>query len=403
MAGELFQTAPEEVLRYFRAKRSLPTFDWRDIAPEEHAFSWTVAKSMENDVLEDIRAAVDDAIANRTPFEEFQKNLTPILQDKGWWGRRIQEDPRDGVPKVVQLGSPRRLRTIYWANTRTAHAAGEWERTQRNKRFLPFLVYTLSRAERRRFEHEGWVGIVAPVDDPIWDRLYPPNGWGCQCGVRQISQREAERLGWRPDQPPVQLVVRPWRNKRTGQTVQVPVGIDPGWDTNPGKNRGRNVAEFLHGQVAAMPANRQRVAVEDIVGSPAMTGLLGGKMPAGSFLPVAQLPDAVVGAFQARNNLVWLSADSVHHIIDEHAERALGAEAFRAAMAVMSRPVGVVRRQRMAIVIGAAGGRWWRAVIKSANGGLEWWLTSLHPKAEKDARAFLASAGRKGEVVFRDE
>ena len=165
MAGELFQTAPEEVLRYFRAKRSLPTFDWRDIAPEEHAFSWTVAKSMENDVLEDIRAAVDDAIANRTPFDEFQKNLTPILQDKGWWGRRIQEDPRDGVPKVVQLGSPRRLRTIYWANTRTAHAAGEWERTQRNKRFLPFLVYTLSRAERRRLEHEGWVGIVAPVDD----------------------------------------------------------------------------------------------------------------------------------------------------------------------------------------------------------------------------------------------
>lgn len=268
MADELFKTAPEEVLRYFRAKKSIPTFDWRDIAPEEHAYSWTVAKSMEGDVLEDIRAAVDDAIANRVPFEDFQKSLTPILQQKGWWGRRIQEDPKDGVPKVVQLGSPRRLRTIYWANTRTAHAAGEWERTERNKRFLPFLVYTLSTAERRRLEHERYVGIVAPVDDPIWNRLYPPNGWGCQCGIRQISQREAERLGWSPDKQPVQLVERPWRNKRTGQTVMVPEGVDPGWDTNPGKHRGRNMARLLAGTIEDLPLRARSAAVADLVASP---------------------------------------------------------------------------------------------------------------------------------------
>lgn len=309
MADDLFKTAPEGVIRYFRAKKSIPTFDWRDKAPEEHAYSWTVAKTMEHDVLEDLRAAVDDAITNRVPFEDFQTNLTPILQQKGWWGRRIQTDPNDGVPKVVQLGSPRRLRTIYWANTMTAHGAGEWERTQRNKRFLPFLVYTLSRAERRRPEHEGWVGMIAPVDDPVWNTLYPPNGWGCMCGVRQISQREAERLGWRADQPPVQLVMRPWRNRRTGQTVMVPQGVDPGWDTNPGKHRARNVATLLAGSIGEMPLRARPAAVADLVASPAFGHFVKNAIDIGlaraAAVPALKLEGLSGQAMADRLNATW--------------------------------------------------------------------------------------------------
>ncbi|ADZ72411.1 phage minor head protein [Polymorphum gilvum] len=262
-------TASPEVIRYFRGKGSRPTFDWRDIAPVEHAYAFTVAKTAGFDVLDDLRAAVEDAIVNRVPFETFRERLTPTLQAKGWWGKRFAQDPADGATKLVQLGSPRRLHTIYWANIRTAHAAGEWERSQRTKRFLPYLVYTLSLAERRRPEHRAWVGIVLPVDDPFWDTHYPPNGWGCKCGVRQISRREAERLGYDPQAGGPQIVMRPWRNKRTGQTVRVPVGIDPGWDTNPGKTRGRNVAELLSGRLGDLPTSARRAAIADFTASPA--------------------------------------------------------------------------------------------------------------------------------------
>lgn len=265
---EQLLTASPEVTRYFREKGSRPTFDWRDIAPVEHAYAFTVAKSAGFDVLDDLRAAVDDAIVNRVPFEAFRERLTPILQAKGWWGKRFAKDPADGETKLVQLGSPRRLRTIYWANIRTAHAAGEWERTQRTKRFLPYLVYTLSLAERRRPEHRAWVGIVLPVDHPFWDTHYPPNGWGCKCGVRQISRREAERLGYDPEAGGPQIVIRSWRNKRTGQTVNVPVGIDPGWDTNPGKTRGRNVAELLSGRLGDLSTAARHAAIADFMASP---------------------------------------------------------------------------------------------------------------------------------------
>jgi hypothetical protein len=399
-AADLFKTAPKEVTRFFDAKDNRPTFDWRDIAPAEHAFSWTVAKSAGYDILDDIRTAMSDAIRNRTSFEEFQRNLMPVLQAKGWWGKALAIDPETGEEKLVQLGSPRRLRTIYWANTMTAHAAGEWERTERNKAFLPFLVYTLSTAERKRLEHEGWVGIVAAVDDPIWDRLYPPNGWGCMCGVRQISRREATSLGWTPDQPVTPLIEKPWHNTRTGETVMVPVGVDPGWDTNPGKHRGQNVSRFLHERLDSMPAERQKIAVEDIVRSPVLDAMVEDRMPR-SFLPVAQLPDIVVREFQTSTSIVRLSTDSIKHILVEHAERGLEIDDFRSAIGIITNPTALIRRPGTpsVVIVGQSEGSWWRVAVKMANQGKEWWMTSFHRKSEAETLKVIERSRRANELI----
>ena len=396
---ELFKTAPAEVKRYFGAKRSLPTFDWRDIAPEEHGFSWTVAKSAGFDILEDIRSAVNDAIVNRMPFDQFAKQLTPILQQKGWWGKKLAVDPIDNLPKLVQLGSLRRLRTIYWANIRTAHAAGEWERTQRNKAFLPFLVYTLSVAENRRIEHEGWVGTVLPVDHPWWETHYPPNGWGCKCGVRQISRAEALRLGWSEKQEDPDAAMRPWLNKRTGQSVMVPAGIDPGWANNPGKSRGRNISEYLYGKIENLTENRQRIAVEDIAGSALLKAMAEGHMPKGTFLPVTQIPAYVQNANDAKTKLVRLSQDSVAHILNDDPSRMLSVEDFRQAISVVSKPEAVVKRGKALAFMGVVNGRWWRTVVKPAAAGLEWWLVSFHQKNDKDALSFIRAARNKNNII----
>jgi Phage Mu protein F like protein len=393
---DLFKTAPDEVVRYFRAKHSRPTFDWRDIAPEEHAFSWTVAKSAGYDILDDIRAAVDAAIVNRERFEDFAARLTPILQEKGWWGKRKQFDPQDGVEKTVQLGSPRRLRTIYWANVRSAHAAGEWERTQRNKRFLPFLVYTLSKALHRREEHEGWVGTVLPVDHEWWHTHYPPNGWGCKCGARQISAGEARRLGYIEGQKAPEVVMRKWTNKRTGETVLVPEGIDPGWQTNPGENRGRNLSELVFGKVEEMPEHRRAVAIGDIVGSPILKTLAERRMPPGAFLPVAQLPAAIADAMGAQTRTVRLSASGVEHMLHDHPARGLTTEDYRDGIAAILNPKAAIANGRAVAIYGLVKGKWWRTVVKSAQEGLEWWMVSLHRKGEKDALRQIAKGEREG-------
>jgi len=226
---------PVEALNYFRAKKLKPSFSYLDIWKEEHAISFTVAKAMQVDILQDIRNSVDEALAHGKTFREFQKELIPTLQKKGWWGRKEMVDPLTGKAREVQLGSPRRLRTIYNANMRTARAAGQWDRIQRTKKTHPYLIYSLGPSEHHRPQHVSWSGLTLPADDPFWDTHFPPNGWGCKCSVRQVSKREVEKLGGVSKLPKVEY--QSWMNKRSGHVLRVPRGIDPGWDTNPGKNR----------------------------------------------------------------------------------------------------------------------------------------------------------------------
>ena len=51
------------------------------------------------------------------------RQLEPQLRALGWWGRQVVPAP-DGAEDEVQLGSPRRLKTIYDTNMRVAYNAG---------------------------------------------------------------------------------------------------------------------------------------------------------------------------------------------------------------------------------------------------------------------------------------
>ena len=185
---------PEAILAWFRAKGIKPSFDYRDVWAEEHAHAFTVAKAMKADVLTTIRESVDKALAEGQTYQQFAKELTPTLQKLGWWGRADVVDPTTGEVINAQLGSPRRLKKIYATNMKVARAAGQWERIERRQKTHPYLVYELGPSEKHRVQHVAWAGIILRADDPFWQTHYPPNGWGCKCRVRQINQREYDKL-----------------------------------------------------------------------------------------------------------------------------------------------------------------------------------------------------------------
>ena len=214
------------------------------------------------DLLSDVKALVEDAMASGQSFAEFREVLKPLLVKRGWWGQQMMDDPLTGETKPVQLGSDRRLRTIYDTNMRTARSAGQWERIQRTKRAMPYLLYTLGPSREHRAEHLKWADLCLPVDDPFWLTHFCPNGWGCKCMLRQVSKYEYDQLQKngvsrnvqqlddsgqptghvirqtvpvRTEAPPIKRVK--WVNKRTGEEELVPEGIDPGWDYNPGTRR----------------------------------------------------------------------------------------------------------------------------------------------------------------------
>lgn len=276
-----FEHAAAEVQRYFDAKGIVPSFDWRDLNFDEHAHSFTIAKSAGYDILDDVKASLSKAIQERIDYAEWAKGIEPTLKAKGWWGKAIAADPLTGEEKLVQLGSPARLKTIYWANVNTAYAAGEWERIQRTKRVMPYLQYLHTTAEHPRPQHLAWVGTILPVDSAWWSTHYPPNGWGCQCRVRQLADAEAERLGYNADDPaePADFGSREFVNKRTGERSMVPVGIDPGWAQNPGALRAKDAADQLAGKIDAMSPNARAAATKDLAESWLMKRIASGTIP----------------------------------------------------------------------------------------------------------------------------
>ncbi len=281
---------PAEAIKYFRGKGLAKSFAWQDMWQEEHAKAFTVAKAMKSSVLQDIRDAVDKALAQGTTFETFMKDLRPKLEAQGWWGRAPMKDELTGETREVQLGSPRRLRTIFDVNMRTAYAAGRWERVQETKDALPYLRYVTMEDDRVRPEHEAWDQTVLPVDDPWWDEHNPPCDWGCRCTIEQVSAEELARNGETPTDKPVAFPSRNWTNPRTGEVVRVEQGIGPGWGYNVGKAYleretpspmpAEDEAEGDAAQAAGAAIEAKPTAVEpldrDVTAPEALAALLGG-------------------------------------------------------------------------------------------------------------------------------
>lgn len=238
---------PADAVAYFRSKGMQITWDWHEMQRDAHAQAFTVAKATSLDVLRTIRDMVDKSISSGMTFEAFQKSLRPQLQDLGWWGQQEVLDGETGELTQAQLGSTRRLRTIYQTNVQTANMAGRYKRLLDNTDNQPYWRYVAVMDGRTRPAHRALHGKVWRWDDPIWDVIFPPNGWGCRCRVQALSEEEFKRLGvpLEDGSAAIQTVQVPIN--KAGDTMDVRVvrytddtgqerifRPDPGWDYNPG-------------------------------------------------------------------------------------------------------------------------------------------------------------------------
>jgi uncharacterized protein with gpF-like domain len=223
---------PQEAIKFFVEKEIKPAFSYRDVWREEHRLAFTLAKVMEIDVLETVRASIERALRSGQTFETWAKEIGPSLDASGWAAYGSAEQ------------KPSRLAKIFDTNMRVARAAGQWDRIDRTKKALPYLRYILGPRKKHREEHVAWANqpVVLRADDPWWDEHMPPNGYGCGCGVIQLTARQAEALGV-SDSPDVEY--SDWTNPATGETEQVPNGVDPGWNYNPGKERAERLEDVL--------------------------------------------------------------------------------------------------------------------------------------------------------------
>lgn len=292
---ELIPLPPEEAIAYFEQKGYAIGFDHRDVWQQEHQAGFTVAKVMQQDILEDIRKAVDAAIKDGTPLAQFAQQLTPILQDKGWWGQRPMTDPLTGIERDVQLGSPRRLKTIYDTNLRTAHSEGQWARIQANKEAFPYLQYDANNSPHPRQDHSKWDALTLPVDDPFWQRHMPIKAYGCKCRVIPKMASQVAQVDRAPSVP-----TRTYTNARTGEIQQIPQGVDPSFHY-PSGGRRASLNQHLIEKLESVQPPMSRASVADLVNGPAFADWY--QAPAGNFA-MAYIESSVARIMGANTQLV---------------------------------------------------------------------------------------------------
>ena len=241
---------PRRVIELFEAKGYAISWNWWDVWEAAHARAFTVTKAVQRDVLESIRTALGQALAEGQTRRQFARKLEPLLHSLGWWGRKVVVAP-DGGAEVVRLGSPHRLRTIFDSNMRSTFGAARRRQQIENTGSRPFWQYDARNDDRVRPSHAAMDGMVFRQDDPIWSTHYPPNGWNCRCRVRALTADQVRRKGLRVRDAAGSLTTVQQRvgvDKRTGEVIERPgtayrfrsadgvthtMAPDPGWGTAP--------------------------------------------------------------------------------------------------------------------------------------------------------------------------
>lgn len=211
-----------EMISFFQQKTNVPTRSYLDVWAEAHTKSFMVAGAATQALLQDIREELEKAVAAGGTLQEFRAAFRDLVVKHGW--------EHTGTPGW-------RARIIFETNLSTAYSAGRYAQATEPDTLAvyPYWQYVHSGARHPRLQHLSWNGKVLLASDPWWSAHYPPNGWRCGCRVTVLSARGLQRLGRDGPDPSPRVMTRPWTNPRTGETREVPVGIDPGFDYNPGQ------------------------------------------------------------------------------------------------------------------------------------------------------------------------
>lgn len=125
--------------------------------------------------LSQIQAVTDDlmtALENGETFEDWQK-------------RALDTEGVGGLP-------PGRTETIFRNYMQTAYNGGRWEQFERNKKAVPYLMYSAINDARTTDICRHRNGIIREVDDSFWNSNSPPAHHRCRSVLLALTKSQAQ-------------------------------------------------------------------------------------------------------------------------------------------------------------------------------------------------------------------
>lgn len=108
--------------------------------------------------------------------------------------------------------NPAIAETLVRTHAQMAFGLAQWQLNQDDPHDTIWgYTYATVGDDRVRPEHEELDGVTLPKDDPMWKKIWPPNGFNCRCQVIELTEKT--------------------------DVVKAPrgAGPDPGFDFNPAK------------------------------------------------------------------------------------------------------------------------------------------------------------------------
>ena len=173
----------------------LPEYFYGELSARSRSRAHTVSGLASLDQIQGVLDSLNRALEKGETFADWRKSLPP---------------------EVLQLGKAR-LDNIFRTNIQTNYNVGRYQQQQANNRRRPFLMYDAINDGRTRPHHRAMDNFIAPFDDPIWRKWYPPNGFRCRCSTISLSDAQARQRGWIGAPRPLPGDVQP----------------DEGWGYNP--------------------------------------------------------------------------------------------------------------------------------------------------------------------------
>jgi len=184
--------------------------------------SFTVAGVMQYEAEEKLKAMAKSLLNGTHPL--LQDN--PEQDVKNIWRDEAYSILADYVD-VPDMPPPSALQTNLRTATVSSYHAAEWQRLQSLNDIYTAYRYKTREDNRVREAHAALDNKVFQWNDPIWNTIWPPNGWNCRCYVDPLAEDE---LGAVPEADRVRLEDT---SARAGLVVAA--GVQKDFNRNSGK------------------------------------------------------------------------------------------------------------------------------------------------------------------------
>ena len=312
---------PAQAIEYFQSKGYTIGFNWHEVEARAHATAFTVAGILRQDILQDVRAGLQDSLDNGLTLEQFRRQMTQKLTQKGWLADKAKlVADEDGVLEGKQL-TPRRLRTIFETNMQSSYGAGRYAQQMENAADRPYWTRVAVMDLRTRPAHAALNGLTARYDDPIWQFAYPPDGWGCRCRVRARSQSDIDGKSitvW-SSEGNLETVQQAWgpQDTREVQAFRYNGQLytpDAGFGHNPGQGWLAGLGQRLMDRSVTAPPKMAALAVQHTLSEPQLLDAITSDMrrfvnqsllrePAGAFRHAGALSPRTLDALASRGRM----------------------------------------------------------------------------------------------------